>query len=1139
MSLKFIFGNSGSGKSYQAYQEIIRESMEHPERNFLVIVPEQFTMQTQKELVTMHPRKGILNIDVLSFQRLAYRVFEEVGADKRSVLEETGKSLLLRKAAMEHREELKVLGSNLEKPGYIARVKSMISELTQYDVSQEQMEEMLSFSEDKPQLYYKLRDVQVLYRAFREKLREKYITAEEVLSVLCQVVDQSELLKDSVLLLDEFTGFTPIQQRLVFELLKCCRRVSIALTIDAGEDPFQVRGIHQLFYLTKKTVHTLTRIARETGTEIEEPMVLGRGGARRFQESSALGFLEQYFLRPKAAVYSKKQDSISVHTAKNPVAEARYAARTIQELIREKGYRYQDIAVITGDMASYGSYVAKAFEEQGIPVFIDETKKLLLNPFIEFVRSALEAAARDFSYESMFRYLRTGLCGLTEQETDRMENYVLAAGIRGAKAWREPWERKTRTLDEEETAYCEELRKRVAEPLIPFAKVVRSRKTTVMEKTQALYRLIEVHAIQQKLAGYEEAFQAEGKLDAAKEYSQIYRIVIHLLEQVAGLLGEERLLLREYTQILEAGFEEAKVGIIPPTADRVVVGDIERTRLKSIKALIFLGLNDGWVPQSADKAGILSELDREALAGSGVELAPGCRENGYIQRFYLYLIMTKPSRMLYLSYSKSRTDGGAMRPSYLVSRIMKMFPDISVEDEDCRENDPACITSAGAGIPYLLEGLKKLPLSEPGAAWKELYSWYFGQEAWRQEIIRLVEAAFSSRDEKGLGREISRALYGSVLENSVSRLEQFAACAFSHFVMYGLALAPREEYVFQPVDMGNIFHRVIEVFSRRVERSPYTWFDLPEDIRDQWAEECVQETAREYGGDILNSSARNAYMVQRMKRIMKRTVWALCEQVKAGQFVPSNYEVSFSRVEGLDAVNIALTAEDRMKLTGRIDRVDTCVDGEKVYVKVIDYKSGNTSFDMVALYYGLQLQLVVYLNAAMEMEKRVHPDKEAVPAGIFYYRMQDPVLDGGKERTPEEINREILKELRLNGLVNEDPEIVKKMDKDAVKDSNVIPVSYNKDGSPSRYASVADGAKFSKLSAYVNGKMRDIGSRILAGETGAVPYERKGRTACDYCQYREVCGFDPKIPGTRYQRLKEYKSEEVWNRIGEEVTEWE
>lgn len=1139
MSLKFIFGNSGSGKSYQAYREIIRESIEQPGRNFLVIVPEQFTMQTQKELVTMHPRKGILNIDVLSFQRLAYRVFEEVGADKRRVLEETGKSLLLRKAAMEHREELKVLGSNLEKPGYIAQVKSMISELTQYDVSQDQMEEMLSFTEDKPQLYYKLRDVQVLYRAFRDKLREKYITAEEVLSVLCQVVDQSELLKDSVLLLDEFTGFTPIQQRLIFELLKRCRRVSVVLTIDAGEDPFQVRGIHQLFYLTKKTVHTLTRIAQKTGTKIEEPTVLGRGGARRFRESIALGFLEQHFLRPRAAVYSKEQNSISVHTAKNPVSEARFAARTVQELVRKKGYRYQDIAVITGDMASYGSYVAKTFEEQGIPVFIDETKKLLLNPFIEFVRSALEAAARDFSYESMFRYLRTGLCGLTEQETDRMENYVLAAGIRGVKAWREPWEKKTRTLDEEETACCEGLRKRVAEPLIPFAKVMRSRKTTVMEKTQALYRLIEVHGIQQKLAGYEEAFQAEGKLDAAKEYSQIYRIVIHLLEQVAGLLGEERILLREYTQILEAGFEEAKVGIIPPAADRVVVGDIERTRLKSIKALIFLGLNDGWVPQAATKAGILSELDREALAGSGVELAPGLRENGYIQRFYLYLIMTKPSRRLYLSYSKSRTDGGAMRPSYLVSRIMKMFPDISVEDEDCRENDPACITSAGAGIPYLVEGLKKLPLSEPGEAWKELYSWYFGQEAWRQEVLRLVDAAFSSRDEEGLGREISRALYGSVLENSVSRLEQFAACAFSHFVMYGLALAPREEYVFQPVDMGNIFHRVIEVFSRRVERSPYTWFDLPEDIRDQWAEECVQETAAEYGGNILNSSARNAYMIQRMKRIMKRTVWALCEQVKAGQFVPSNYEVSFSRVEGLDAVNIALTEEDRMKLKGRIDRVDTCVDGEKVYVKVIDYKSGNTNFDMVALYYGLQLQLVVYLNAAMEMEKRVHPDKEAVPAGIFYYRMQDPVLDGGKERTPEEINREILKELRLNGLVNEDPEIVKKMDKNAVKDSNVIPVSYNKDGSPSRYASVADSAKFARLSAYVNGKMRDIGSRILAGETEAVPYERKGRTACDYCQYREVCGFDPKIPGTRYQRLKEYRPEEVWSRIGEEVTEWE
>ena len=293
MSLQFIFGNSGAGKSFYLYEHLIHESLAHPEEKFLVLVPEQFTMQTQKSLVSMHPNGGILNIDVLSFQRLAYRVFEETGTSVGKVLEETGKNLVLRKVAQEHREELRLLSGNLKKMGYINEIKSLISELTQYAITEEELARFTEESKKKPQLYYKLCDVQILYRAFHDYLADQYITAEELLEVLCRVIDHSRMVQNSFIVLDGFTGFTPIQNQLMQKLIQCARKVAVTVTIDSREDPYQMEGEHQLFYLSKKTVTTLMRLAREAKVPVEEAKVVLPSAATRLKEGSALYWLEQ------------------------------------------------------------------------------------------------------------------------------------------------------------------------------------------------------------------------------------------------------------------------------------------------------------------------------------------------------------------------------------------------------------------------------------------------------------------------------------------------------------------------------------------------------------------------------------------------------------------------------------------------------------------------------------------------------------------------------------------------------------------------------------------------------------------------------------------------------------------------------
>lgn len=1135
MSLRLILGNSGSGKSHHLYKEIIEASVREPGQRFLLIVPEQYSMQAQRELVQMHPRKGIFNIDVLSFQRLAYRIFEEVGGEHRVILEETGKNLLLRKVSMEEKENLKTLGASLHKPGYITQVKSLISELSQYDVTPDKMERLLSCARKKPTLYYKLRDIACLQEGFQRKLQKTYLTAEEVLGALEQVAGRSQILKGSVIGLDGFVGFTPQQMKVIQIFFAMASQVTITLPLDAGEDLWKQGGRHQLFYPAKKTLHALTQLARGERTKIEEPVILGEHQSIRFGQAPALAFLERHILRFDRAVYEEGQEEISIHVCKNPVEEAHFAARTIVKLVRNHGYRYRDTALITGDIGAYGEYVRRVFGDYGIPVFVDATRGVLLNPMLELIRAALEVLNRDFGYESMFRYLRTGLAGISREDADLLENYVIATGIRGRAKWCSDWEQTTKSFGEEEVSRCNEIRKSVMEPLEQFASRVKGRKKrTAGELIEALYELLVSLRIQEQMEGYRAAFEQEGSLEKAREYGQIYGIVIELLDKVMELLGEEAINLREFTELLEAGFEEARVGTIPPTADQVLVGDTERTRLKDIKALFFLGLNDGWVPKHGEKGGILTDQDREELGASKVELAPTARENSYLQRFYLYLNLTKPSERLYLSYSRSNMGGEAMRPSYLVNSIRKLFAHMPVTDENEKLPGVDQVCTPGNGLKLLMEGIRKLPNQEPENWWKELYSWYYSQDAYRERTLELVRAAFLTRTQKGLGKTVAAALYGEVLMNSVSRLEQFAACAFAHFLRYGLSLSPREEYVFQPVDLGNVLHQALELFSKKVESSSYSWAELPEEVAEEWVDSLVEQVTEEYGARILHSSARNEYTIRRVKRMMKRTVWALCRQIRAGSFLPSNYEVSFSMAEDLKAVNIALTEKETMRLRGRIDRVDVCEREKQVYVKVIDYKSGNTEFDIAALYYGLQLQLVVYLNAAMELESRIHPEKEIIPGGILYYRIQDPVLER-EQVEPEEINRQILKRLKPSGLVNGDREVVEALDKHVGKESDVIPVSYNKDGSPSRFASVASTEQFASLSAFVNHKMQELGREILRGDCSAVPYERKGKTPCEFCEYRQVCGFDTRIPGTQFRRLADYKPEEIWRMIQEET----
>ena len=1131
MSLQFIIGASGAGKSHKIYNMIIDESIQNPKKNYVIVVPDQFTMQTQLDVVKKHPRHGIMNIDVLSFGRLSHRIFSEVGGNEKPVLDDTGKSLVLRKIAAAEEENLSVMKRSIRKIGYIHEVKSALSEFMQYGLGIQEIEQLAQYASKRGVLSYKLKDLHVLYQSFLNYIHEKYITTEETLDILRNVLVKSNIIKDSVIVFDGFTGFTPVQNKVICELMRLADKVMITVTMDGREEPYEMDGEQKLFHLSKKTIHDLERLAKEAGVEREKDIRITDDVVYRYRDNPELAHLEKELFRYPTKAYEGDNEKLHMFEASNPKEELRQVCLEIRKLIRTQGYCYRDIAVVTGDMERYGFLAKEQFEKFEIPYFLDQTNKLVLNPFIELIRSALLVVIQEYSYEAVFHFLRCGLCDMTSQEIDVLENYILTMGIRGRKAWNTKFSR--RVTKEEDAKGLEEinrLREKVVEMLEPLMR----KEATAEQFVRALYDFIVRARIEEKLTQYEKHFETTGNPVKAKEYAQIYRLVMELLEQIVGLLGDEVMTVKDFADILDAGFAEIKVGTIPQNVDKVVIGDIERTRLCEIKALFFIGVNDGIIPKSSGGGGIISDIDREFLQESQFELAPTPRQQMYIQRLYLYMMMTKPTQHLYLSYAKVDSEGKSIRPAYLVNIVCKLFPKLEIEQPQLREKEEQ-LEAAPDGLEYLIQLLRSYAadeLNEDRVLFMTLYDTYVRNEAYAPIIEQMKKAAFFHYQDRRLPKELAKALYGQILKNSVSRLEQFAACAYAHFLQYGLRLEERDKYSFESVDMGNVFHAVLEEFADKLTKEGYTWFDFPSEVGDRLVGECLESYAATYGETVLYSSKRNEYMITRMHRILNRTVQTLQYQLQQGSFTPENFEVSFQMTSDLEAVNITLSEEEKMHLIGRIDRVDTCQKEDKLYVKVIDYKSGTRKFDLAALYYGLQLQLVVYMNAAMETQQKMHPDMEVVPAAMLYYHVSDPMQETEKGNPdPQEIQDAIIDELKMTGMVSSQEDIIQLLDKEFTDKSKVLPIAKKKDGSFTQASTILSTEDFGEVSRFVNKKIKELGSQILAGDIAWNPYEQEKSKACTYCRFKGVCGFDRKLGGNLIRELEELSQDEALEKI--------
>ncbi len=1221
MTYRFIYGASGSGKSHNLMEYAIKAADASGKESVLYIVPDQSKMQTEQALVTAHPAHGIMNIDVLSFGRLSYRIFEELGVQKRTVLDDMGKTLVLRRIAGNLKQQLPVIGGNLHRAGYIAEVKSALSEFMQYGIGLGEMDELIEFAKEQGALQARLQDLRLLYDGFLQYERDRFVTTEETLDLLADAIPSSALVKKSILIFDGFTGFTPVQNRVLIALIQHAKEVIISL--DFGEDggPSMEQVLAQdtagpkecMFYLSRKTVRELHTMAREAGAVMGENIALdGTGDSQgkgekprltpddsasdentgksacqkkqekqtpwRFRTNPVLAHMEAHLFRspviPWAGDEQAPGESIHIREASSRLEEVRQMCITIRRLVAEQGYLYRDFAAVCGDQTAYEDALQKMCRRYEIPLYMDRTSAVVSNPLTETIRSALQIGISDFAYEQVFRYLRSGLSSLTVDETDHLENYCLERGIRGRKKWE-------KAFDEE----IESLRVKFLEEIAPLqmtgvnrednkdirkgVKEETGKTPTVRMRTEALYRFLVQNHIQESMERYADAFTRQMDPVRAKEYSQLYAKFIELLDQIVDLLGDETISAKDYLSLLETGIGEIRVGTLPQKADRLVVGDMERTRLHQVKVLFMLGVNDGSIPKASTGGGILSDLDREFLQGSGMELSPTPRQQMYIQRLYLYINMTKPTDLLYLSYARVSEDGKTLRPSYLIQTMRRLFPTLSVE---VPEEEPLAgqLTAGRDSLDFLSGGLRQMMdgyYDREKDKMDSLLTVYgilstggtIGEgEKMAEDAEKLTKAALLRYRPRPISPQTAKALYGRFLRGSVSRLETCAQCFGRHYLQYGLGLKERKVYVPETSDIGSVLHESMEAFAGKLQKQGLSWTDFSFSQGRQLTEEAVMETAAGYKDLLLYATARSGASLERMKRILGRTVETLQYQLQRGSFVPQEYELSFgTKASPLGEIVIPLHPwEDDSEtaalfLNGRIDRVDLCQTPEGIYIKVLDYKSGLHDLDPKKIRQGLQLQLMVYMEAARAREQSLYPEKPTVPAAMLYYRFQDPFVSTSAAVLPEkkkgqeesekqekyerqendkaqeadeiynaqeeEISGSVLeavrKELCPSGIVNQDPQVLALLDKDPGNNAHVIPVSFKKDGTLRSGSSVLTTEEYEELAEAAREVMCRLGEEILRGNVTLSPVEEDKMSACEYCPYKNVCGFDPKTPG--------------------------
>ena len=1090
MGLRIIYGRAGSGKSEYCYQEIAKE-IEKNEKIFL-ITPEQFSFTAEKKLMEAVKTEAVLQAEVIHLSRLAKRVIKEIGI-KDDRMTKCGKAMLISHILTTQKKELKYLSKSEEN---IDLAISSITELKKHGVTVERLKEQIEKTEN-IYLKTKLQDISIIYEQYDEQIKQSYIDEADELTILAQNIEKIEWLKNSIIYIDEFAGFTYSEYHVIKELIKYAKQVNITITVDdLGQT---LNPDTDIFYANKITVKKLQEIVEQNELKQEKPIKLTE--IKRFK-TPELKYIEGHLFKTQSTKYEQKVENLSMFLAKNQYTEIEYIAKEITKLVKEKNKRYNDIAIITKNIQNYSNLAKVIFEKYDIPIFIDEKRELSQNIIIQYVLSIFEILQKNYSKESVFQYAKMGFLDIEQGDIFKLENYCTKWGIKQNKFKKDfVYELED---NKQEVEYYNELRKRIIEPIEKLRQKIRKEKTA-KAVTLAIYEFLEEQKIEEKISLKMQELKQKNREDLVQEYKESYEILINVLDEIVKIFKDENITINQYSNILKQGLKASSLGKIPGTQDQVIMGDVDRSRSHKVDTIFIIGLNDGVYPSINKSEGFLGDEDREYLKEQGIELAKGTLENLYDDNFNIYKAFTTAERELHLSYSSADTEGGALRPSIYITKIKKMFPNLK-ETSD-----------------VITQKLAKIQEKELEPEWKETYRYFENEASWKNKLEKDLQGLSYTNIPQNIETTTIEKLYGNVLKTSVSKLETYKKCPFSYFLKYGLNLKQKEELKIQNFDTGSFMHEIIDLFFNQVKEENIQLTELlGEEEKIRKIVNQIVETKLDYGKYRFTATVKYKILIQRLERMVTKALKYIVESLVYSDFNVEGTEVEFDNGKEYKPIKITLGTGKRIEIRGKIDRVDIARTSDGNYLRIIDYKSSARNVDLNEVYAGISIQLLTYLDAICE-------EKDLMPAGILYFNLIEKNVNP-KVKTEEAIEEEIRKQFKMKGLILADIEVMKMQDNNLKegKTSKIIPAGISGKGAINkRDTNGVEQEEFEVLQKYIGKIIKEIGKEILQGKIDLKPTNYKGKTPCRYCEYHAICGFDARNNKNKYEYIENLSKDDI------------
>lgn len=1099
--LHLWIGRAGAGKTARVLETIKKN---RTRRGQILIVPEHVSHEAEVALCHALGDTASRNAEVLSLRNLSGRVLGEVGGLSDFTLDGGGKLLTMRMALQEVGSSLHVFNNPSRRAAFLEQLVALVDELYAYEIPPQ---ELYAQVQDVPgQEGDKLRDVALLYAAYDARLRSGGRDARSRVQKLRDALPQASYLRGKDVYFDGFSYFNKTEEGILLTALTQAESVTVTLLGD--------RSATEIFQNALRQRQRLMRMAQQTGCRCTMEFMEPAG-------NTPLAHLEKYFFGAEAPTRSGGGNQVRLYEATTAYAEVEYVSAQIRQMLRN-GYRCRDIAVTARDLTEYAPVLEHIFARDGIPVYMSRRSDILQKPPLLLVLGALDAVTGGFEYEDMFRYLKTGLAGIDRAECDKLENYVVLWEIRGKMWLRDvPWTANPDGYGAEMTPERRErleeinaIREKVRLPLLPLYENMKS-PSAAADKAAALYRFARQAGVPQLLGQQAQALMQSGRVQTAEEYRQLWEIFCTVLDQFAEILGDTALTGEEFCRMLRLVLTQYSVGTIPATLDQVKVSEMTRADRRTVRALFLLGCNDHLLPRVDQAGGILDRRDRAFLREHDLPLADATFDELDQELQNIYSTLTRPTELLHVSYPTVSLDGSALRPAFVVERIRRLLPDVALvrEDGEYRLTVPATA----------LEAAGRSPDSALAA--------YFRADPRTEPVLEAIGRA-KLLDRGRLSPAAVRTLYGNQVQMSASRMDRMKSCHFGYFMEYGLRAKERKAAGFQAPEIGTFIHYLLENVLRAVrDRGGFDSVTQPE------LDTLVQRYIREYADTRIDryseKSARFRYLFERLQRTACAIVNNVADEMRRSDFKLMEFELSFGGREA-DLPAVSVEREDiSLRLVGKVDRVDGWVKDGKLYLRVVDYKTGRKSFSLSDVQYGLGIQMLLYLFA-LEREGEKHFGMPVVPSGVLYLPARDVIVSEKRDASPAKIESDIQKELRRSGLVLEDAQVLRAMEHDALEKPVYLPITLKKDGTITD--GVATAHELGRLGRYTEHLLEQIAGELARGNVDADPaYRTPQDGACRWCAYASACYFRPGSGTDRRRILKKASPAEVWQNIDEQL----